>query len=105
MIFDPRPSNQGNLQPDSVGRSNPDPPDCQGRGSRLTGSMSEKPWERKPAKPATGTKLTPENVDWARARAKAAGRRYPNLVDNMAAARRQSEQERPTDGPDFLKRL
>ena len=67
--------------------------------------MSAKPWERKAAKPATGTKLTPANVAWARARAKEAGRRYPNLVDNMAATRRQMEQARPTDGPDFLKRL
>ncbi len=67
--------------------------------------MAEKPWEKKPAKPAAGGKLTPENVAWARARARAAGRRYPNLVDNMAAARRQAEQERQTKGPDFLRRL
>lgn len=67
--------------------------------------MSAKPWERKPTKPATGTKLTPANVEWARARAKAAGRRYPNLIDNMAASRRQAEQEHRTDGPDFLKRI
>jgi len=82
-----------------------DPPDCHGRGSRLTARMSAKPWERKPAKPAAGNKLTPANVAWARARAKAAGRRYPNLVDNMAAVRRQVEDASPTDGPDFLKRL
>ena len=67
--------------------------------------MTAKPWERKSTKPAAGTKLTPANVDWARARAKAAGRRYPNLVDNMAATRRQAEQERRTDGPDFLKQI
>lgn len=67
--------------------------------------MAAKPWERKSTQPATGTKLTPANVAWARARAKTAGRRYPNLIDNMAAARRQAEQTRRTDGPDFLKRL
>lgn len=67
--------------------------------------MTAKPWERKSAKSAAGTKLTPDNVDWARARAKAAGRRYPNLIDNMAAARRQAEEGHRTDGPDFLKRL
>lgn len=67
--------------------------------------MPAKPWERKPAKPAAGTKLTPDNVAWARARAQAAGRRYPNLVDNMAAARRQAEQLPRSDGPDFLKRI
>lgn len=67
--------------------------------------MGAKPWERKPLKPAAGNKLTPDNVAWARARAKAAGRRYPNLVDNMAAARRQAEQAPRPDGPDFLKKL
>jgi cytochrome P450 len=67
--------------------------------------MSAKPWERKPAQPAAGTKLSPANIVWARARAKAAGRRYPNLIDNMAAARRQAEQAPQPDGPDFLKRL
>lgn len=67
--------------------------------------MRTKPWERKASKPATGTKLTPANIAWARARAKAAGRRYPNLIDNMAATRRQKEQAQRTDGPDFLKRL
>jgi len=66
--------------------------------------MSAKPWERKPAKPTVGTKLTPANVAWARARAKAAGRRYPNLVDNMAASRRQLEQADRTAVPDFIKR-
>lgn len=68
--------------------------------------MAEKPWERKSAKPAAGNKLTPENIAWARARAKAAGRRYPNLIDNMAASRRQAEQaRRDGDGPSFLQRL
>lgn len=41
-------------------------------------------------------KLTPAQVDEARARAAAAGRRYPNLVDNMyvaAKARRATEPE------------
>lgn len=67
--------------------------------------MAAKPWERKPAKPAAGTKLSPENIAWARARAKAAGRRYPNLIDNMAASRRQAGQVARDSGPDFLKRL
>lgn len=64
------------------------------------------PWEKKPAQSANGkTKLTPESIAWARARAKAAGRRYPNLVDNMAATRRQMEQQQIKSGPDFLKKL
>ena len=45
------------------------------------------PWKRrkKGAKPAR--RLTPEQVQAARERAAAAKRRYPNLVDNMWAAR------------------
>lgn len=39
-------------------------------------------------------KLTPESVAWAKARAKRAKRRYPNLVDNMAATQRQIAAER-----------
>ena len=49
------------------------------------------PWQKPAPSKTTGAKLTPENIAWAKARAKAAGRRYPNLVDNMAAARRQRE--------------
>jgi hypothetical protein len=37
--------------------------------------------------------LTPENIAWAKTRARQAGRRYPNLVDNMAAVRRQRGQQ------------
>ena len=42
-------------------------------------------------------KLTPAQVEEARARAAAAGRRYPNLVDNMyvaAKARREGEEKK-----------
>lgn len=64
------------------------------------------PWKKpKPADPDKKTKLTPESIEWARARAKAAGRRYPNLVDNMAATRRQVEQEMKAKGPGFLRNL
>jgi hypothetical protein len=50
------------------------------------GPESLPPWKRK--RP-TGAKrpLTPDQRAAARARAAAAGRRYPNLVDNMWAAR------------------
>ena len=43
-------------------------------------------------------KLMPAQVEEARARAAAAGRRYPNLVDNMyvaAKARREGVAEKP----------
>ena len=46
------------------------------------------PWKKKnPVNKANSTKLTPEQKEEARERAKKAGRRYPNLVDNMAVAR------------------
>ena len=67
--------------------------------------MPQKPWEKPAAKSAGKTKLIPESVEWARARAKAAGRRYPNLVDNMAATRRQVEAELKAKGPGFLRNL
>ena len=49
------------------------------------------PWKKKnPRKTAGGksVKLSAEQKEAARARAKRAGRRYPNLVDNMWAAQR-----------------
>jgi hypothetical protein len=63
------------------------------------------PWERKSAKSSGKTALTPASLAWARARAQAAGRRYPNLVDNMAAARRQAAAEPRPPGPAFLRKL
>lgn len=50
-----------------------------------------KPWNRPKPKSSEKITLTPESIAWARARAKQAGRRYPNLVDNMAATSRQLE--------------
>ena len=44
-------------------------------------------WDKKNPK-RTSTKLTSAQKAAARARAKAAGRRYPNLVDNAAVARK-----------------
>lgn len=66
--------------------------------------MPPPPWEKPTPKPAHKTKLTPASIAWARAAAKKAGRRYPNLVDNMAAARRQLEQENRGQGPGFFDR-
>lgn len=58
--------------------------------------MPTPPWMRKKAAPKNDKiTLTPESIAWAKARAKAAGRRYPNLVDNMAATRRQREAGSP----------
>jgi hypothetical protein len=58
------------------------------------------PWQRKRHPPvAAKTTLSPAHLAWARARARRAGRRYPNLVDNMAAVRRQLEETHGGDAP------
>ena len=44
------------------------------------------PWRRK-APPGKSRRLSAQQVEAARMRAEQAGRRYPNLVDNMWAAR------------------
>jgi hypothetical protein len=49
------------------------------------------PWKKKNPRRTPGKssrKLSPEQKEAARLRAKRAGRRYPNLVDNMWAAQR-----------------
>ena len=51
------------------------------------------PWKKPNPRKKSGrksVKLSEEQKDAARARAKRAGRRYPNLVDNMWAAQRGS---------------
>lgn len=45
-------------------------------------------WEKARPKQAA-KKLTPAQKAAAKAKAKAAGRKYPNLVDNAAAARKK----------------
>jgi hypothetical protein len=50
--------------------------------------VKKKPfWETKNPKKKS-TKLTPAQKTAAKKRAKAAGRPYPNLIDNAAAARK-----------------
>ncbi len=61
--------------------------------------MPTPPWKRSTPSQSARTKLTPESLAWAKAAAQKAGRRYPNLIDNMAAARRQLEQEHRRDHP------
>jgi len=45
-------------------------------------------WDKKNPK-KTSKKLSPSQIKSAKARAKAAGRKYPNLVDNAAVARKK----------------
>ncbi len=60
--------------------------------------MPTPPWKQtKPKTDAEKTKLTPESIAWAKDRTLNAGRRYPNLVDNMAATRRQQEAAHPAE--------
>jgi len=57
--------------------------------------MPDKVWDTKNPKPKSERKsLTPAQKSGAKARAKAAGRPYPNLVDNMAAARGKAIKKR-----------
>jgi hypothetical protein len=54
------------------------------------------PWKKKNPKKTAGQpskRLSPRQKHEARARARAAGRPYPNLVDNMVVAR--NKQRRP----------
>jgi hypothetical protein len=44
-------------------------------------------WDKKNPK-KTSKKLTPTQIKSAKARAKAAGRKYPNQVDNAAVSRK-----------------
>lgn len=50
------------------------------------------PWKKPKKKTGKAKKkLTPHQIALARARAEANGRRYPNLIDNMWAARLPKE--------------
>ena len=51
-------------------------------------AKEKKVWD-KPNPKKKSDKLTPEQKSEAKARAKAAGRSYPNLVDNMAVAKKK----------------
>lgn len=50
---------------------------------------SKEPWDRPAPKKSRHTKLTPASKAAARKSAKKAGRKYPSLVDNMNAAKKQ----------------
>jgi hypothetical protein len=52
---------------------------------------SDKPWEDPNPKDKHG-QMSPEQIAKAKARAKAAGRPYPNLVDNMAVMKEDLEE-------------
>lgn len=51
--------------------------------------MSGKPVWKKPNPKKTSKKMTPAQKSQAKARARKAGRPYPNAVDNIAASRKK----------------
>jgi len=52
--------------------------------------MAKQVWDT-PNPKKKSTKMSPEKVSAAKARAKAAGRPYPNLIDNMAVAKKKKK--------------
>lgn len=52
--------------------------------------MKKQVWD-KPNPKAKSKALTPRQKASAKARAKAAGRPYPNLIDNMAVAKKKKK--------------
>ena len=68
---------------------------------------SKAPWESKNPKTAKGQKsnrLTPAQKAEAKARARAAGRPYPNLVDNMAVSRKRKSAKAKSKKPAATKK-
>ena len=55
------------------------------------------PWKKPNERNSVPSKLSPTSIAWAKKRANKAGRRYPNLIDNMAATRRQREAAQPPE--------
>ena len=52
-------------------------------------SSVKEPWKKAAPKKSRHTKLTAKSKAAAKRQAKKAGRKYPNLVDNMNAAKKQ----------------
>ncbi len=52
-------------------------------------TTGKRPWKKPARKKSKHTKLTPKSKSKAKAAALRAGRTYPNLVDNMNAAKTQ----------------
>lgn len=54
---------------------------------------SSAPWNQPNPKKDPPVKLTEKSKASAKAAAERAGRKYPNMIDNMNAARKQKEEE------------
>ena len=55
---------------------------------------SKKPWKKKAPAKSNHTQLSAKSKSKAKASAKRAGRPYPNLVDNMNAAKKQRSRKK-----------
>ena len=63
----------------------------------MTGTMATKAFWEKPNPRKKSTPLTPAQKSAAKKRAAAAGRKYPNLVDNAAVAKKPRKPRRHPD--------
>lgn len=54
-------------------------------------TKAKAPWKKPAPKKASHTKLSPADKSKAKASAKKAGRPYPNLVDNMKVAKKETK--------------
>lgn len=57
-------------------------------------TKTKKPWKKQAPARSKHTKLTPKSKKKAKAAAKRAGRSYPNLADNMNAAKKQRSRKK-----------
>lgn len=57
----------------------------------MTEKKAKPPWKKPAPKGSGGTKLTDAQKQAARTRAAKAGRNYPNLIDNMWAAKQPKD--------------
>ena len=62
--------------------------------ARKKSARKKAPWNKAAPRKSRHTKLTPAKKAQAKRSAKRAGRRYPNLVDNMRAATSQRPKRR-----------
>lgn len=70
------------------------------RKKEIQEAVEDAPWDKKNPRKRS-KKLTAAQKKKARAKAKKKGRRYPNLVDNMNAAKK-SKKRRPMSDEDYF---
>ncbi len=61
------------------------------RGAGMPKKSSKEPWKKPAPKKANKSHLSPTQKASAKRSAKQAGRPYPNLVDNMRAAKKKKK--------------